>query len=624
MFQSCQLYVGAHVRLSEIAHQLARLGYARQRQVERPGEFSVRGHVLDVFPGTYEAPIRAILDGQRIEAIRSFNPVTGELLESHTVIILLPRAVRLTVREEVPLDPFVDIQPGDVVVHLNHGIGRYVGVERMTHRGQPTDCLILEYAGGDRLYVPTDHMHLVQKYLGLSGRAPTLHTLGGQAWARAKERARAGAFQYARELLETQARRVALRGFAFSADGEWQRPFETEFPYRETPDQRTSTDAVKRDMEAPRPMDRLLLGDVGYGKTEVALRAAFKAVMDHKQVAVLVPTTILAEQHFRTFTQRLAAYPIVVEMLSRFRTPHEQTALLRRLRDGYVDILIGTHRLLSPDVQFQELGLLIVDEEQRFGVKAKEHLKHLRWLVDVLVLTASPIPRTLYLALVGAKDMSLLTTPPEHRHPIETSVGEYDATALQRWIRRELQRRGQVYFVHNRIADIVQVGRTVQALVPEARVGIVHGQMSSLELEEVMGAFIEGQVDVLVTTTIVESGIDIPNANTLIVDRADQVGLADLYQLRGRVGRFDRKAYAYLLVPPGTVLTREARERLRAIMEHTQLGAGFHLAMEDLKIRGAGNLLGVEQHGHVSAVGFDLYCRLLRTAIAHLTHEARG
>jgi len=624
MFQSCQLYVGAHVRLSEIAHQLARLGYARQRQVERPGEFSVRGHVLDVFPGTYEAPIRAILDGQRIEAIRSFNPVTGELLESHTVIILLPRAVRLTVREEVPLDPFVDIQPGDVVVHLNHGIGRYVGVERMTHRGQPTDCLILEYAGGDRLYVPTDHMHLVQKYLGLAGRAPTLHTLGGQAWARAKERARAGAFQYARELLETQARRVALRGFAFSADGEWQRPFETEFPYRETPDQRTSTDAVKRDMEAPRPMDRLLLGDVGYGKTEVALRAAFKAVMDHKQVAVLVPTTILAEQHFRTFTQRLAAYPIVVEMLSRFRTPHEQTALLRRLRDGYVDILIGTHRLLSPDVQFQELGLLIVDEEQRFGVKAKEHLKHLRWLVDVLVLTASPIPRTLYLALVGAKDMSLLTTPPEHRHPIETSVGEYDATALQRWIRRELQRRGQVYFVHNRIADIVQVGRTVQALVPEARVGIVHGQMSSLELEEVMGAFIEGQVDVLVTTTIVESGIDIPNANTLIVDRADQVGLADLYQLRGRVGRFDRKAYAYLLVPPGTVLTREARERLRAIMEHTQLGAGFHLAMEDLKIRGAGNLLGVEQHGHVSAVGFDLYCRLLRTAIAHLTHEARG
>jgi len=624
MFQSCQLYVGAHVRLSEIAHQLARLGYARQRQVERPGEFSVRGHVLDVFPGTYEAPIRAILDGQRIEAIRSFNPVTGELLESHTVIILLPRAVRLTVREEVPLDPFVDIQPGDVVVHLNHGIGRYVGVERMTHRGQPTDCLILEYAGGDRLYVPTDHMHLVQKYLGLAGRAPTLHTLGGQAWARAKERARAGAFQYARELLETQARRVALRGFAFSADGEWQRPFETEFPYRETPDQRTSTDAVKRDMEAPRPMDRLLLGDVGYGKTEVALRAAFKAVMDHKQVAVLVPTTILAEQHFRTFTQRLAAYPIVVEMLSRFRTPHEQTALLRRLRDGYVDILIGTHRLLSPDVQFQELGLLIVDEEQRFGVKAKEHLKHLRWLVDVLVLTASPIPRTLYLALVGAKDMSLLTTPPEHRHPIETSVGEYDATALQRWIRRELQRRGQVYFVHNRIADIVQVGRTVQALVPEARVGIVHGQMSSLELEEVMGAFIEGQVDVLVTTTIVESGIDIPNANTLIVDRADQVGLADLYQLRGRVGRFDRKAYAYLLVPPGTVLTREARERLRAIMEHTQLGAGFHLAMEDLKIRGAGNLLGVEQHGHVSAVGFDLYCRLLRTAIAHLTHEAQG
>jgi len=371
-------------------------------------------------------------------------------------------------------------------------------------------------------------------------------------------------------------------------------------------------------MERHQPMDRLLLGDVGYGKTEVALRAAFKAVMDHKQVAVLVPTTVLAYQHCRTFRARLRDFPIQVETLSRFQSEREQRQIVEALRVGGCDIVIGTHRLLSGDVRFKDLGLLIVDEEQRFGVREKEQLKHWRTQLDVLVLSATPIPRTLYLALMGAREMSLIVTPPEHRHPVETVVAEEDEASLRRWILNELKRRGQVYLVHPRVHDIHQVAMRVRHLVPEARIGVGHGQLPEEQLERTVIDFMEGRLDVLVTTTIIESGIDIPNANTLIVNRADQFGLADLYQLRGRVGRFTRKAYAYLLVPKGSVLTQDARERLRAIIQHTALGSGFKIAMEDLKLRGAGNLLGVEQHGHITAVGFDLYCRLLREAVSHL------
>ncbi|MBI4323310.1 MAG: DEAD/DEAH box helicase, partial [Candidatus Omnitrophica bacterium] len=494
----------------------------------------------------------------------------------------------------------------------------FVGRAKLTTSQGETEALILEYADGDRLYVPMDQLHLVQKYLGFGSRTPGLHKLGGGAWERQKMSAYAGAWTYAKELLVIQARRTILPGHAFAKDHEWQQAFEGAFAYRETSDQLSAVEQIKRDMERRQPMDRLLLGDVGYGKTEVALRAAFKAVMDHKQAAVLVPTTVLAYQHCRTFRARMRDFPIQVEMLSRFQSEREQRHIVEALKAGGCDVVIGTHRLLSGDVRFKDLGLLIIDEEQRFGVREKEQLKHWRTQLDVLVLSATPIPRTLYLALMGAREMSLIVTPPEHRHPVETVVAEEDEASLRRWILKELKRRGQVYLVHPRVHDIHQVAMRVRHLVPEARIGVGHGQLPEEELERTVIDFIEGRLDVLVTTTIIESGIDIPNANTLIVNRADQFGLADLYQLRGRVGRFTRKAYAYLLVPKGSVLTQEARERLRAIIQHTALGSGFKIAMEDLKLRGAGNLLGVEQHGHITAVGFDLYCRLLREAVGHL------
>ncbi|MBI3324198.1 MAG: transcription-repair coupling factor [Candidatus Omnitrophica bacterium] len=587
--------------------------------------------------------MRIELSGSRIASIRSFNPASLETLDRHSIVVVLPSDLRIrlsaarasahdpaaalrSVRPgrgatdwlDLPFESALDLEEGDPVVHVNHGIGRFRGRTTLaTNHGQ-TDALVLEYADGDTLYVPMDQLHLVQRYAGMGAKTPALHKLGGSAWERAKRSAYLGAWAYARELLALQARRMALPGHTFSADHAWQRDFERAFPFRETPDQMTAIQDVKRDMEAPKPMDRLLLGDVGYGKTEVAMRAAFKAVMDHKQVAVLVPTTILAYQHHRTFTSRMQGVPVEVETLSRFQSPRLQRQIIERIRTGQCDIVIGTHRLLSGDVRFKDLGLLIVDEEQRFGVRDKEALKQWRAHVDVLTLSATPIPRTLYLSLMGTREISLIATAPEHRHPVETMVAEDDDTSLRRWILQELERDGQVYIVHNRVHDIHRLAERVRHLVPEATVGIGHGQMSEEELEQTVVAFIEGKLDILVTTTIIESGIDIPNANTLVVNRADLFGLADLYQLRGRVGRFTRKAYAYLLVPKGTVLTEEARERLRAIMQHSALGSGFKIAMEDLKLRGAGNLLGIEQHGHITAVGFDLYCRLLREAVSRL------
>jgi transcription-repair coupling factor (superfamily II helicase) len=577
--------------------------------------------------------------------MRSFNPQTLETLDRHTMAVILPRRVHTKISAEVPFEAFIDVKEGDYLVHLDHGIGRYLGrttidpstrakalskgpslgvvpSERSESRDDgaagPQDALIVEYADGDRLYVPIDQLHLVQKYVAFGGRTPSLHTLGGTAWQRAKTKAYLSAWTYAKTLLEVEAKRRALPGFAFPNDHEWQRQFERAFAHRETPDQLTATRDIKRDLEQPQPMDRLLLGDVGYGKTEVAIRAAFKAVMANKQVAVLVPTTILAYQHYRTFTARMEPFPVQVRMLSRFQSEAQQRQILEALASGECNIVIGTHRLLSGDVRFKELGLLIVDEEQRFGVKVQELLKQWRTHLDVLTLSATPIPRTLYLSMVGARDMSLIMTPPENRHPVETEVIEEDEGLLQHWIRRELVRDGQVFVVHDRVQTIHRVAKEIQALAPEARVGVAHGQLHEQELEQVMIEFMEGRLDVLVATTIIESGIDIPNANTLIVTRADRFGLADLYQLRGRVGRFTRKAYAYFVVPKRATLTAEARKRLKAMADHTALGSGFKIAMEDLKIRGAGNLLGVEQSGHISAVGFDLYCRLLREVVAHL------
>jgi len=651
MFECARLYVGQQQPLSRLLQQLVQFDYARVDQVADPGEFAVHGGVLDLFPATFESPLRIELNGSRIISMRSFNPKTLESLERHTMVVILPRQLSTNVHArhvsraalslDLPFESVVDVREGDYVVHLEHGIGRYIGratIDVMRPDLQPLpptgrsgprearrskqEALILEYADGDRLYVPMDQLHLVQKYVAFGARAPAVHKLGGVAWERAKTKAYVGAWMYATTLLEVQARRLTLPGYAFSKDHEWQRSFEAAFPYRETPDQLRSVTEVKQDLERSQPMDRVLLGDVGYGKTEVAIRAAFKAVMDHKQVAVLVPTTILAYQHFRTFTKRMQGFPIQVGMLTRFQSEAEQRQLVDALARGNCDIVIGTHRLLSGDIRFKELGLLIIDEEQRFGVTEKEQLKQWRTQLDVLTLSATPIPRTLYLALVGVRDMSLITTPPENRHPIETHIVEEDDAALRRWILTELARHGQVYFVHNRVHNIHRVAKRLAQLIPEARFGVAHGQMAEHELEHVMVGFIEGRVDVLVTTTIIESGIDIPNANTLIVTRAETFGLADLYQLRGRVGRFDRRAYAYFVVSKDAVLSAEARARLEAMAEHTALGSGFKIAMEDLKLRGAGNLLGVEQSGHISAVGFDLYCRLLREAVTRLQQGA--
>lgn len=530
------------------------------------------------------------------------------------------RRVRVA-KEGVLLRSWSELSVGDLVVHLHHGIGRYRGVVRKVVAGAARDYLHLEYAEGDALFVPTDQTHLVQRYVGVEGYEPRIHRLGTGEWEREKRRVREATQQVARELLELYARRETARGHAFSPDTPWQRELEASFEFEETPDQWKAIEDVKRDMESPRPMDRLVAGDVGYGKTEVAVRAAFKAVLDGKQVAVLVPTTLLAQQHWQVFRSRFAAFPVRVEMVSRFRSRREVRRVLEELAAGAVDVVIGTHRLLQRDVRFKDLGLVIIDEEQRFGVLHKERLKQLRATVDVLTLTATPIPRTLHMSLVGLRDMSVMETPPDARQPIRTTVAEWSEPLVQEAIRRELARGGQVYVVHNRVQTIDRAARRVQALVPEARVAVAHGQLPEAQLERVMLDFVAGRYDVLVCTTIVEIGLDIPRVNTILVEDAHTLGLAQLYQLRGRVGRADQQAYAYLLYPRGARLTEEAKARLAALREFVALGSGIRLAMRDLEIRGAGNLLGPEQHGHMAAVGFELYTRLLEEAIRRLRGE---
>ncbi|SHF39204.1 transcription-repair coupling factor [Desulforamulus putei DSM 12395] len=530
------------------------------------------------------------------------------------------KARKHRVRRDARMEPLADLKIGDYVVHVNHGIGRYLGVITLDIGGLQKDYLQVQYAGEDKLYVPTDQVGMLQKYLGAEADHPKLSRLGGTEWAKAKAKVREAVRDMARELLELYASRQTVKGYAFSKDTPWQAEFEALFPYEETPDQLRAIEEVKRDMEKPRPMDRLLCGDVGYGKTEVALRAAFKAVMDNKQVAVLVPTTILAQQHYNTFRERFANYPVRIEMLSRFRTPKEQRQVLAGLATGEVDIVIGTHRLVQDDIFFKDLGLLVVDEEQRFGVIHKEKLKQMRKNVDVLTLTATPIPRTLHMSLVGVRDTSVLETPPEERFPVQTYVLEEDPVLIREAIRRELNRGGQVYFVHNRVMDLDRLAGWLQGLVPEARIGVAHGQMKEDELEQMMLEFMDGAYDVLVCTTIVETGLDISNVNTLIVKDADHFGLAQLYQLRGRVGRTNRLAYAYFLFRRDKVLTEVSERRLSAIREFTEFGSGYKIAMRDLEIRGAGNILGAQQHGHIAEVGFELYCRLLEEAV----QEARG
>ena len=513
-----------------------------------------------------------------------------------------------------------DLRAGDYVVHVNHGIGRYVGIEKLAVGDTERDYLVIKYRGEDKLYVPTSQVGLLQKYSYQEGVTPKLFKLGGNEWSKIKSKVKGSVRDLAQELLNLYAIRYAMRGHSFSQDTPWQKEFEDAFPYEETEDQLKCVEEIKRDMEKLKPMDRLLCGDVGYGKTEVALRAACKAAFDGKQTAVLVPTTILAQQHYNTFRERFEGFPVRVDVLSRFRSAKEQKQILQSLAQGNIDVIIGTHRLLSKDVKFKDLGLLIVDEEQRFGVVHKEKLKNLKKTVDVLTLTATPIPRTLQMSLTGVRDMSVIETPPEDRYPVQTFVVEYSPQLVREAIKRELGRGGQVYFVHNRVEDIEKVAMAIQELVPEARLGIAHGKMTEIQLENIMLDFMEQHLDVLVCTTIIESGLDIANVNTLIIDEADKLGLAQLYQLRGRVGRSNRVAYAYLTYKKDKVLSEVAEKRLNAIREFTELGSGFKIAMRDLEIRGAGNILGAEQSGQIAAVGFDLYCQMLEEAV----REAKG
>ena len=533
---------------------------------------------------------------------------------------------------------FAELEEGDLVVHLQHGIGRYLGLKMLpTGSGDSkpeaqnpapaTECLVIEYAPSDpalappKLYVPVTEAHLVSKYIGAGKARPPLNTLGGTRWNKAKEQAERAVRDVASDLLAIQAARESQAGHAFAPDTAWQREFESAFIYEETPDQLQAIEETKADLERPKPMDRLICGDVGFGKTEVAIRAAFKAVMDGRQVAVLVPTTVLAQQHFNTFRERMADYPVRIELLSRFRTRREQQRVVKDLTAGAVDIVIGTHRLIQNDIEFKDLGLVVIDEEQRFGVMHKEKFKMLRRLVDVLTLSATPIPRTLYLALAGARDMSTIQTPPHDRLPVETIVAQYDERVIRDAIQRELNRGGQVFFLHNRVMTIETMRQKLQSLLPHARIVVGHGQMNSDDLEEVMTKFVNGEADVLLSTTIIESGLDIPNANTIIIDRADRFGLSDLYQLRGRVGRYKHQAYAYLLLPRHARLLTDVRKRISAIRQYSTLGSGFKIAMRDLEIRGAGNLLGAEQSGYITAVGFDLYCQLLKQSVASLKGE---
>jgi transcription-repair coupling factor (superfamily II helicase) len=609
----CQTWIGNGMRVIITTNQKERmLEILAEQNVPAADETTLEP---ECSPGLY-AVAGALRSGFKLPDARIIVLTDTEIFG-----ITRFRKPRKVAREGIPISTVLDLKEGDYVVHVAYGIGIFKGITRMTVDGVARDYLLLEYAGEDRLFVPTDQIDRVQKYIGGEGSEPVIHRLGGSEWSRATRRAKQAAREIAGELIELYAWRKALGGYAFGPDTVWQQEMESAFPFEETPDQIQAIEDVKRDLEEPKPMDRLICGDVGYGKTEVAVRAAFKVVNEGKQVAMLAPTTVLAAQHLSTFRERLGAFPINIEMLSRFRTRKEQKQVIEGLKLGTVDIVIGTHRLLSNDIQFRDLGLLIIDEEQRFGVVHKEKLRQMKKTVDTLSMTATPIPRTLHMSLSGIRDMSIINDPPIGRTPIKTFVCEYDDEIVREAIVRELDRGGQVYYVHNRVEDIAHIAAHVSKLVPYARIQIGHGQMDEDDLERVMLDFYDRQFDVLVCTTIVESGLDIPNVNTILVDDADKMGLAQLYQLRGRVGRSDKQAYAYLMYKKQKQLSEIAEKRLEAIREFTELGSGLRLALRDLEIRGAGNLLGAEQHGQIAAVGFDLYCQILAQAIAEMKGE---
>ncbi|MBU2541373.1 MAG: transcription-repair coupling factor [Candidatus Omnitrophica bacterium] len=637
MFKTLKIYLNQEIAKGALLDEFSKFGYSHQAKIQEEGDFSHRGSIIDIFPFTFEYPLRIELDIDKIASIKSFDVQSQRMLWDHQMVIILAfrrksyfslgsltnaRGDSVYIAsggEEVPVDNFLDLSFDDYVVHTYYGIGKFVGIKKLEHEGKLKDHLAIRYSRGDMLYVPMADIHLVSRYVAFEGARPKLSNLGSGDWQKIKERTKKAVKFIALDLLNLQAARSTLSGFRFSQDTDWQREFEASFSFTETPDQRKALDDVKKDMESDRPMDRLLCGDVGYGKTEVAMRAAFKAVMDNKQVAILVPTTILATQHYYNFSKRHSYFPINVAMISRFNTKKENLEIIESVKKGKIDILIGTHRMLSSDIDFKDLGLIIIDEEQRFGVRAKEKLKRIRLLADILTLTATPIPRTLYMSLTGLKDISAINTPPKMRLAVKTAVAEYDERIITQAITREVKRGGQIYFVHNRIEDIQKLYLRLKSILKEkVRLGVAHGRMASRDLEQVTLLFLKHKIDCLISTTIIESGIDIPNANTLILDNAENFGLSDLHQLRGRVGRFNRQAYAYFLVSGVTDLNEDAKKRLKAIEEYSQLGSGFRIALEDLEIRGAGNLLGKEQHGYIMAVGFDLYARLLRSAVSRL------
>ena len=583
----------------------------RERFEELVGAPWIREHGLELAPGLLHrgftvpaAKIAVLTSAEIFGRHQHTRRVRGSKLDEAQVL----RHAREQLR---------DMREGDLVVHADYGIGKFAGIE-VREGAQREEVIVIRYADESKLFVPLAQAHLVSRYVGVGSKAPALNKLGDARWNRTRATAERSVEEFAAKMLSTQAQRQTLKGFAHPPDTKWQVEFEQSFLYRETPDQLRSIEEIKRDMEMEKPMDRLLCGDVGFGKTEVAIRAAFKAVMSGRQVAVLVPTTVLAQQHWHTFRERMSDYPVRVEMLSRLTPPKKEREIVKAIREGEVDIVVGTHRVISKDVHFKNLGLAVIDEEQRFGVKHKERFKELFKLVDVLTLSATPIPRTLYLALMGVRDMSTIETPPPNRHPVQTTVCGYDERLIREAVDAEIDRGGQVFFLHNRVMSIEKMKAKIEALCPRARALIGHGQMDEKLLEDVMQTFVDGNADVLVCTTIIESGVDIPNANTIIIDRADRFGLADLYQLRGRVGRGGERAHAYLMLPRDLMTQGDARKRVNAIKQYTALGSGFKIAMRDLEIRGAGNLLGTEQSGHIAAVGFDLYCQMLKAATARM------
>lgn len=604
------------------------LTYFRE-ELENLLELGYRIYIYAVYEHQAER-IRALLKGLKVE-IFPLSISSGFTLPQFKIMVIqeneifgrkrrIPRSIGRVKSEAI--DTFVELNPGDYVVHLNYGIGIFNGIERLKAAGNERDYIHLQYADDETIFIPIEQVNLIQRYIGQEGRGLRLDKLGGKGWESRKKRVRKSVEDLAQSLVKLHSRRLAASGFAFPSDSDWQAEFEASFPYQETDDQLRCIEEVKRDMEIPLPMDRLICGDVGYGKTEIALRAAFKAVMGGKQVAMLAPTTILVEQHFETFQERFNRFPVKVEMLSRFKRPKEQKKVIAALEEGAVDIIIGTHRLIQRDVHFKNLGLLVVDEEQRFGVKHKVRLKELKTSVDCLTLTATPIPRTLHMSLMRIRDMSTLNTPPQNRLPVETFIQEWDEEIIAGAIRSEISRGGQVYYLHNRVQSIPRVYGLLTTLLPEVVIDIAHGQMKEDELEEVMHRFIGGNISVLLSTAIIENGLDIPNVNTIIIDRADGMGISQLYQLRGRVGRADRPAYAYLFYPKNRAISELAMKRLKIISDFTELGSGFKIALKDLEIRGAGNILGREQHGDILTVGYDLYIRLLDEAVAEIKQEA--